>query len=143
MIYGTAGTLSIPTDRSGRPLELTLRRDGRDERVTSDEMLELVPDFCLDETTGSLFGGDRVPAYDLPFGVVDANLLAIAQDDFARSIIDGRPPEVDGAFGLRSLAIAYGFIEAERLGRAVAIDALLAGRDSPYQDEIDAELSAV
>jgi predicted dehydrogenase len=143
MIYGTAGTLSIPTDRSGRPLELTLRRDGWDERVTSDEMLELVPDFCLDETTGSLFGGDRVPAYDLPFGDVDANLLAIEQDDFARSIIDGRPPEVDGAFGLRSLAIAYGFIEAERLGRAVAIDALLAGRDSPYQDEIDAELSAV
>jgi predicted dehydrogenase len=142
MVYGTAGTLSIPTDRSGRPLELTMRRDGRDERVTSDEMLELVPDFCLDETTGSLFGGDRVPAYDLPFGDVDANLLAIEQDDFARSIIDGRPPEVDGAFGLRSLAIAYGFIEAERLGRAVAIDALLAGRDSPYQDEIDAELSA-
>jgi predicted dehydrogenase len=140
-VYGTAGTLSIPIDRSGRPLEVTLRRSGRDERLTSDEVLGLVSDYCLDETTARLFGGERVPTYDLPFADVDANLLAIEQDDFARAILDGRPPEVDGAFGLRSLAIAYGFIEAERLGRAVEIDALLAGSDSPYQDEIDAELS--
>jgi hypothetical protein len=79
--------------------------------------------------------------YDLPFADVDANLLAIEQDDFARAILDDRSPEVDGAFGLRSLAIAYGFIDAERLGRPVEVDALLAGRDSPYQAEIDAVLS--
>ena len=140
-IYGTAGTISIPPDRSGRPLELTLRLNGRDERLSHDEVPELVPDHHLDETTARLFGGERVTTYELPFAEVDANLLAIEQDDFARAILDGRVPEVDGAFGLRSLAIAYGFIEAERLGRAVAIEALLAGRDSPYQDEIDAELS--
>ena len=110
-------------------------------RLPDEEILALVPDYGLDGVTASLFGGDCVTSYDLPFAGVDANLLAIEQDDFARAILDDRPPEVDGAFGLRSLVIAYGFIDAERLGRALEIDALLAGRDSPYQAEIDAALS--
>jgi len=142
MVYGTVGTLSIPRDRSGRPLEMMLRRNGRDEHITPDETLKLVSAYRLDEVTASLFGGEHLTSYDLPFADVDANLLAIEQDDFARAIRNGRSPEVDGAFGLRSLAVAYGFMEAERLGRAVEIDTLLAGRDCPYQDEIDAELSA-
>ena len=141
MVYGTGGTLSIPQDRSGNELQLALRRDGKDLRHASDEILTLVPDFRLGGVTATLFGSNRLVSYDLPFADVDANLLAIEQDDFARSILEDRPPEVDGAVGLRSLAIAYGFIDAERLGRSVEIDALLAGRDSPYQAEIDALLA--
>jgi predicted dehydrogenase len=141
MVYGTGGTLSVPHDRSGNELQLTVRRDSRDKRLTSDETLALVPDFRLDDVTTSLFGSDRLTSYDLPFADVDANLLAIEQDDFARAIQDDRPPEVDGAFGLRSLAIAYGFMDAERLGRAVEINTLLSGRDGPYQAEIDAMLA--
>ncbi|CAA9548749.1 MAG: hypothetical protein AVDCRST_MAG73-2639, partial [uncultured Thermomicrobiales bacterium] len=53
-----------------------------------------------------------------------------------------RSPEVAGEDGLRSLAIAYGFLEADRLGRVVTVNELLRGDASPYQDEIEACASA-
>jgi hypothetical protein len=77
----------------------------------------------------------------MEFADIDANLLAIEQSDFAAAIAEKRAPEVDGQFGLRSLAIAYGFIEAEREGRALSVDDLIANRSTPYQSEIDAELA--
>ena len=131
---------SARSQRQGTGVDIAAG-SGRTRVSPHEEILALVPDFRLDDVTAALFGGDRLASYDLPFPDIDANLLAIEQADFAAAIENGRPPEVDGAFGLRSLAIAYGFIDAERLGRAVTIDDLLAGRDSPYQDEIDAALA--
>ena len=131
--YGRGGTLSIPPDRSGRPLDLTVRRAGADVAIGTDEQLALVPDFRLDPVTTALFGGERLASYNLPFETIDANLLAIEQADFAAAIRDDRSPEVDGAFGLRSLAISYGFLEAELLGRALRVDDLLTTFDTPYQ----------
>jgi predicted dehydrogenase len=142
MIYGTSGSLAIPHDRSGKPLQFTLRQNGSETTPEPDELLSLLPDFALDPVTASLFGGDRLASYELAFPDIDANLLAIEQADFADAIRSGRPPEVDGPFGLRSLAIAYGFIEAERLGRILDVDTLLTGQDSPYQDEIMAGVPA-
>jgi predicted dehydrogenase len=131
--YGRSGSLAIPPDRTGRALELTIRRDGVDMPVSPAEQLDLVPDFRLDPVTAHLFGGERLATYDLPFATTDTNLLAIEQADFAAAISEDRPPEVDGAFGLRSLAIAYGFLEAERLGRALTVDEILTTADLPYQ----------
>jgi hypothetical protein len=45
---------------------------------------------------------------------------------------------VTGEDGLRDLALAYGFIESERLGRIVHTDELLNGTVSAYQDELEA-----
>ncbi len=131
--YGRNGTLSIPHDRSGKPLDLTVRKDGADVVITPDDQLALVPDFAVDDVTAALFGGERLASYDLPFQTIDTNLLAIEQADFAAAIVEDRAPEVDGAFGLRSLAIAYGFLEAELLGRALTVDDLLTTFDTPYQ----------
>lgn len=142
MIYGTAGSLSIPGDRTGNPLKLTLRQKGEDRVVPDTELLDLVPDFRLDDTTAALFGNGRMATYSLPWADTDANLLAIEFDDFAGAILDGRPPEVDGAFGLRSLAISYGFLESDRLGRFVTVDELLTSDDLPYQQEIEEALQA-
>jgi len=136
MVYGTGGSLAIPHDRSGKPLQLTLRERGQERTVAPDELLAQLPDFRLDPVTAALFGGERLATYQLEFPDIDANLLAIEQADFADAIRAGRPAEVDGPFGLRSLAIAYGFIESERLGRILEIDTLVMGADSPYQDEI-------
>jgi hypothetical protein len=86
--------------------------------------------------TAKLFGGKRLGSYELSFQDIDANLLAIEQDDFASAIVDGRQPEVDGHFALRSLAIAYGFIESELVGRPLEVDTLVRGQDSPYQASI-------
>lgn len=141
MIYGTGGTLSIPQDRSGKQLELTLRRNGSDEKIDQSELLALVPDYQLDDVTAALFGAKKPTSYDLPYADIDANLLAIEQADFADAVRAGRAPEVNGAFGLRSLAIAYGFIEAELVGRAVSVAALLKNENSPYQSAIDASIA--
>ena len=136
-IYGTGGSLAIPADRSGRPLQLWRRTGGQDVEVDAAGMLALVPDWSLDATTAALFGGSRVATYDLPFGDVDANLLAIELDDFAMAIHDRRPAEVSGADGLRSLAIVYGWLESDMLGRFVSVGELLGGEQFPYQQQID------
>ena len=142
LVYGTGGSLSIPGDRTGTPLKLVVRRNGEDIVVSDDELLALVPDFKLDETTAVLFGGERITSYQLPWADTDANLLAIEFDDFASAILSDRPPEVDGAFGLRSLALSYGFLESDRLGRFITTDELLTSDDLPYQKEIEASLAA-
>ncbi len=134
--YGQGGTLSIPPDRSGRSLGLTLRQSGRDVVIDPADQLALVSDFWLDDVTARLFGGSRLSSYDLDYQVIDSNLLAIEQADFAAAIIDDRAPEVDGEFGLRSLAISYGFLEAEQLGRAMTVAELLADFETPYQAEL-------
>lgn len=138
--YGRHGTLSIPHDRSGRPLNLTLRQDGIDTMVSPEDQLALIPDFALDDVTATLFGGERMTSYAMDYPDIDANLLAIEQADFAAAIEQRRPPEVDGSTGLRSLAISYGFLEAERLGRVMRVDELLDPHGAfPYQGFLDQE----
>jgi predicted dehydrogenase len=141
VVYGTKGSLSIPGDRTGQPLRLSLRVNGEDRIVPDDELLALAPDFRLDDTTAALFGGERVASYELSWADTDANLLAIEYDDFAEAILSDRQPEVDGAFGLRSLAISYGFLESDRLGRFVTVDELLTSDTLPYQREIEEAIS--
>lgn len=136
VVYGTGGSLTIPADRTGHPLRLTQRRSGEDIAVSDAELLELIPGFALDGTTAALFGGDRITSYERPWAATDAALLAIEFDDFARAIADDRPPEVTGADGLRSLALVYGFLEADRLGRTLTTDELLTSDELPYQAEI-------
>ena len=137
VIYGTGGSLTIPGDRTGHSLQLTLRRDGKDVPIPVEELLALVPDFTLDPATAALFGGERLTSYTLPWTDIDAGLLAIEHDDFASAILNDRPPEVRGEEGLRALAMAYGFLESERLGRTVRMDELLNGKVSAYQDELE------
>lgn len=136
-IYGTGGSLGIPGDRTGHPLQLTLRREGKDTSFTPEQVLELVPSFHLEPTTAALFGGERLAHYTMPWADIDAGLLAIEHDDFASAILEGRSPEVSGQQGLRALALAYSFLESERLGRAVHMSELLNSSASVYQDELE------
>lgn len=142
VVYGTQGTLHIPHDRSGEPLRLLREEEGAVREMAADELLSLVPDFHTDRVTAALFGGDRLAGYDLPFPVIDANLLAIEQADFADAIARGRPPEVTGETGLSALAIAYGWFEAAELGRSVSVDEVIE-RGGPYQAAIDDALSGI
>ena len=103
-LYGTAGTLDIPPDRTGSPLKVVLRRDGQDVEVPAADLLDLVPDFTLDRTTADLFGGVRLPSYDLPWADIDANLLAVEFDDFAGAILDDRPAR---GVGTRRPAVSH------------------------------------
>jgi predicted dehydrogenase len=124
-IYGTGGSLSIPGDRSGKPLKLVQRRAGVDVPVPQDELLGLVPDFSLDATTAALFGGERMASYDIPWVDIDAGLLGIEQADFVDAIVNDREPEVNGEQGLRSLAVMAGLLESEAAGRILSLDEIL------------------
>jgi len=119
-----------------------LSLDDAIEFLADDELLALVPDFKLDKTTAALFGGERLTSYQMPWADTDASLLAIEFDNFAEAILGDREPEVDGAFGLRSLAISYGFLESDRLGRFVSTEELLSSDNLPYQREVEASLAA-
>jgi predicted dehydrogenase len=135
-IHGTRGTLAIPMDRTGAPLRVAVKDGDEVREVPPGAQLDLVPDFRLDPITAALFGGERLASYDIPWAETDANLLAIELADFAHAITAGAAPETDGTQGLRSLAIAYGFLEADHLGRTVTVDELISGAAIPYQDAI-------
>jgi predicted dehydrogenase len=137
MIYGTHGSLSIPGDRTGKPLGLFQRCDGKDVAIPPEELLGLVPDFALDDTTAALFGGERLTSYDMAWADIDASLLAIEQADFVNAVMNDREPEVTGEQGLRSLALVFGLLESECLNRMVTLDEVLQRRDLPYQTEIE------
>ncbi len=75
-----------------------------------------------------------------PFAEVDAGYLGIEIADFLGAIRDGRPPEVDGAGGVRAVAGVLALMESDLAGRAVHIDEIIDGSVSAYQDELDAAL---
>lgn len=138
MLFGSKGTLKLPGDRNGKLMNLTISENGDNRVIPEEGLLDLVPDFALDDVTAALFGADRLTTYDIPFPIVDANLLAIEQTEFIDAINNATTPEVDGHQGLRSLALTFGFLESERLGRALTIDEMLSGNiELPYQQEIE------
>ncbi len=136
VIYGTGGTLSIPGDRTGKPLNLVQRRNGKDVPVAQEDLLSLVPDFALEPTTAALFGGDRLTSYQMEWADIDSGLLGIEQRDFVEAVQADRQPDVTGEQGLRSLALIFGVLEAERLARMVTLDEVLQRRDLPYELDI-------
>jgi predicted dehydrogenase len=137
-IYGARGAMSLPNDRTGRPIVLHL--PGRGE-LSGAALLELVPDFRLDPVTASLFGGERLAGYDFPFEQVDRKLLAVEYADFAGAIRERRAPEVDAEQGARSVAVSYALLESGVLGRPVTVAEALAEQAAEYQRDIDAGLA--
>jgi predicted dehydrogenase len=136
IVHGMAGSLAIPSDRSGQPLRLYRREAGQDRLLNDDELLALVPDYHLDSVTAALFGGERPTHYALEWATIDANLLAIEQADFVAAVVEDRQPEVDGAQGLRSLALVFAMLESGLLGRMVHVDEILSGRLQGYEQSI-------
>ena len=108
--------------------------------VDDERLLELVPDFRLDDITAALFGGDRLFEYDLEFTHTDRKLIAVEYGEFGQAILDGRSPEVGGEQGARSVALAYALMESQTAARSVSVDEVLADRTNAYQDDINASL---
>lgn len=134
-IHGSKGSMDMPHDRSGNHLKLTLDRTNVIEDAS---MLDLVPDFHLDEATAALFGGDRLWQYDLPFEETDRKLIAVEYADFGLGIQGKRPVEVDLAQGTRSVAISYALMESGFAGgKVLTIDDVLAEKVTAYQQDID------
>ena len=138
-IHGSAGSLELPSDRSGQLI--TLHKDG--EAICDESLLDIVPDFHLEPITAALFGGDRLWGYEFPFPVTDRKLLATEYGEFGLAIEDGGSIEVDAAQGARSVALTYAMLESNVAGRALTMDEVLSEKVDAYQLEIDEELGLV
>ena len=138
-IHGSAGSLELPSDRSGQLI--TLHKDG--ESICDESLLDLVPDFHLEPITAALFGGDRLWGYEFPFPVTDRKLLAAEYGEFGLAIEDGGSIEVDAAQGARSVALTYAMLESNVAGRALTMEEVLSEKVDAYQLEIDEELGLV
>lgn len=136
-IHGSAGSMDLPNDRSGQ--QMTLHRHAH-EPISDGQLLDLVPDFHLNEATAALFGGDRLWKFDTPFVETDRKLIAVEYADFAGGIQGRYPVEVDIVQGTRSVAIAYAWLESNAAGRAVTVDEVMNESVGAYQREINESL---
>jgi predicted dehydrogenase len=133
-IYGSAGSLDLPNDRTGGTISLVQPERGE---LSNEQLLAQVPDFRLDPVTAALFGGERLTSYAFPFTETDSKLLAIEYADFAEAIRSQHPPEVDVEQGTRSVAVAYAWLESGLLGRSVTIAEVLDEQIGEYQRSIN------
>jgi predicted dehydrogenase len=132
VIYGADGSIVLPRTRSGIAPELALNF-GR-----SVNPLERLPEFRLNEATALFFGGRRrIDSYDLTFAEIDRKLLAIELLEFVDAVLNGRPLEVDGGEGIRSVALCYAILESGYARVPVAFADVLEDRVNAYQREIN------
>ena len=135
MIYGSKGSMTPAKQRRGDPLTLNLDGIGT---VSGDEVLELVPEFRLDELTSRLFGADRLGSYKTPFEDADRYLVALEFYELGRCITDGTKPEVDAYVGRRDLAVCSAALESSVLGRPVRIAEIEREETAVYEESINA-----
>jgi hypothetical protein len=115
-----------------------LKRDGQEE-LTGPALLDLVPDFHLDEVTSHLFAGERMASYSIPFPAADRKLLAIEFYEMGECIQSGKTPEVDGLVGRRAVALCYAGFESSVLNRPVTLDEIEAETVGTYEAEINTQ----
>jgi predicted dehydrogenase len=137
-ISGSTGTLYRPRSRSGESPRI-VRNDGAE--ITGDALLDLVPDFELDDTTSTLWNGaKRISWYDMDFREIDSKILAYEYLDMVRAAQSGGQPEVGPQEGMDALALAYALMESGSSGSPVTVEDVAEGRVSVFQDEIDTEM---
>ena len=134
MIYGSKGSMTPAKQRRGDALRLNI--DGIGE-ISGDDVLELVPDFHLDELTTRLFKSDRLGSYKTPFEDVDKFLVALEYYELGQCITDGTNPEVDAYIGRKDLAVCNAALESSVLGRSVTIEEIENESTSKYESSIN------
>ena len=137
MVFGSAGSMTLPGDRSGGAI--TVHLDGG-ERLEGQALLDHVPEFRLDANTAALFGAERLCGYDQPFTVTDAGLLAVEYAELADAIRGGAPPEVDAEQGMSAVASYYALLESGVSGMPARVQDVLAGHIDAYQRELNESL---
>ncbi len=138
-IHGTAGTMQMPPTRTGIPP--TIHLESSSEPLSQEAMLDLVPDWELDDVTATFFGGvNRMGSYDIGFEAIDRILVAIEMEELAAAIeSNDRNVEVDAEVGMKALAVSYGILESGYAGQPVSLSDVMDGTVADYQSEIDRE----
>ncbi len=135
-VHGSDGTMLLPPSRSG--VGPKIKMPGRDGAIEGTELLEMVPDWELDEITARLWADERrLAAYDMPFSEIDRRTIAVELQDFVRAIESATTPEVGAVMGMKALALSYALLESGAIGAPVAIADVLNGSVNAYQAEIN------
>jgi len=138
-VSGSTGTLYRPRSRSGKS-PIIRRNDGSE--ITGDALLDLVPEFELDDVTSKLWNGARrLGSYDMHFRTIDSKILAYEYLDMVNAAESGGQPEVGPKEGMDALALAYALMESGLQGAPVSVDDVAEGRASAFQDDIDSEMN--
>ena len=125
-INGSNGTLFRSQSRSGKPIKIVLKNG---EEISGDKILELVPDFSLDELTIKLWDGhNRIGSYDLDFHETNSRLLAYEYLDWVRAIEKGMNPEVGVLEGKNALGLAYSIMESGISKTKVKVSDVISGK---------------
>jgi predicted dehydrogenase len=136
VVYCGDGSIKLPGSRSGNPVRLT--KIGAQEPVAIEEVLDLVPNFHLDETTSRFFNGQkRLSSYKLTFEEIDRKLIAVELQDFADAVMTGGQPEVTGGVGLKAVALTYAFLESGLVNKPVSLKDVAEDKVNAYQREIN------
>ncbi len=137
MIYGSKGSMEPAKQRRGEPLRVTIDGEGT---IEGDQVLDLVPDFHLDELPARLFGGDRLGSYvgKVPFEDADRFLVALEYYELGQCIAEGTSPEVDAYVGRKDLAVCSAALESSVLGRPVTIAEIENEETAEYEASINA-----
>ena len=131
-VHGRNGSMSIPRDRTGEPVVVSLGS----RRLSGAELRKELGGFELEGVAAAFFGSDGTE-YDLPFEQVDAATIAIELDDFVSAVAQRRAPEVDGVGGLAAVAGVWAVAESMARGSAVRIADVADGTVSAAQDPVD------
>lgn len=131
-VHGDGGMLAGPPDRTGQPVRL----ERRGETLEGEALAGALPDFHLHPTEALLFG-ERATVYSMPFEEIDRKLIAIETADFLDAIREGRPPEVTGEFGLRSVAVVMALLESAHAGVPVRVEEVLDGSVRQFQERLE------
>lgn len=126
-IWCSAGSLELPPDRSGQAPRVTRSGapvDDADLAGLADP--EDGPPWALPAVEAALWGDARTVCGTGDFARIDGTLVAIELADFLTAVRTGSAPEVDGAGGLRSMALVEAVARAGREGGAV-VPAAVAG----------------
>ena len=137
-ISGSEGTMYRAQSRSGESPRI-VRADGTE--ITGDALLDLVPEFELDDITSTLWNGaKRISSYEMNFQDIDSKILAYEYLDMVQAAESGGQPEVGPQEGMDALALAYAMMESGVSGMPVTVEDVAEGRASKFQDDIDAEM---
>lgn len=129
-VWGSAGAVFGPPDRSGQPVRL--ERGG--EVLEGASVVALLPEFRLTGVEAVLFG-ERPATAQYDFATMDANLIAVETADFLDAAVEGRAPEVSGAeAGLRGVALILALLESAAAGGIpVPVRDVLSGERYAFQ----------
>ena len=137
VIYCDEGSIELPGSRSGNSASITM--NGASGPLSGGELLEMIPEFQLDDLTASFFGNERrLLAYEYEMPEVDRKFIAMGLMDFSNALLNGTTPEVGAKEGLDAVALVYAILESGHLGQRVKFEDVALDRVNDYQFEVNA-----